>query len=290
MFNNPTEENPCEEPCAENKYPPATPPKKIKFKFITCQELDAGNYDMEYLIDGLLVARQPLIIAGPKKVLKTSVLIDLGVSLSEGVPFLNTNLFKINRRVRVGIMTGESGMGTIRETARRIQAAKGVFNHSDKLKLIDNHNLGFCEDLPKFNDPAHLEAVKDFIIENKLEVLIIDPAYLCMVGGSPENLFAQGAILIEMNKVCTSNHCLMALAHHNKKLNFSGNRNPYSIPDLEDIAYAGFQEWARQWILLGRRCAYEDGSGKHHLYMRVGGSAGHSACFSVNIEEGHQPH
>ena len=46
--------------------------KTVEFKRITCKELDAANYDLEYLIDGALVAGQPCILAGGKKTLKTS--------------------------------------------------------------------------------------------------------------------------------------------------------------------------------------------------------------------------
>ena len=38
--------------------------KPIEFRRITCADLDAAEYDLEYLIDGALVARQPCILAG----------------------------------------------------------------------------------------------------------------------------------------------------------------------------------------------------------------------------------
>ena len=54
-----------------------------------------ANYDLEYLIDGVLVAGQPCILAGGKKALKTSLLIDLGISLAMGGCFLGR--LKVNR-------------------------------------------------------------------------------------------------------------------------------------------------------------------------------------------------
>jgi hypothetical protein len=50
--------------------------------------LDAAPSEFTWLVKKVLVARQPTIIGGPKKVLKTSVLIDLGVSLATATHFL----------------------------------------------------------------------------------------------------------------------------------------------------------------------------------------------------------
>ena len=70
-----------------------------------------------------------------------------------------------------------------------------------------------------------------------------------------------------MGEVCAAAGCTMLLAVHNKK----GKVDPYSPPELEDIAWAGFQEYFRQWLLVGRRERYEPGTGDHHLWLNVGG-------------------
>src|SRR5262249_22080578 len=59
-------------------------------------------------------------------------------------------------------------------------------------------------------------------------------------------------------------------------------------PQLEDLAYAGVQEFARQWILLSHRSPFDpdDPDGKHELWLNAGGSAGHSLLRAVNIFEG----
>jgi hypothetical protein len=59
-----------------------------KYDWLTCKELDTGEFDLEYLIDRVLVSGQPCIIGGAKKSLKTSILIDLAISLATGHKFL----------------------------------------------------------------------------------------------------------------------------------------------------------------------------------------------------------
>ena len=248
--------------------------KPIEFRRISCAELDAATYDLEYLIDGALVAGQPCILAGGKKTLKTSLLIDLGISLAVGGCFLGR--LKVNRAARVGVMTGESGLATIQETARRIATAAGH-------RLADIGGLVFSDQLPQFASPAHMEALRRFLMNDELEVIIIDPAYLCVGEADHGNLFAMGERLQGIARACGETGATLILAHHNRK---TGKADPFSAPELEDIAWSGFQEFARQWLLVGRREPYEPGSGEHRLWLSAGGSAGHSDLWAVDIAEG----
>jgi len=70
------------------------------------------------------------------------------------------------------------------------------------------------------------------------------------------------------------------LVAHSKK-----NSNT-KTPELEELAFSGLQEFARQWVLVKRQEKYEPGSGSHKLWFEVGGSAGFSGRSSVHIEEG----
>ena len=67
-----------------------------------------------------------MIVGGPKKALKTSVLLDLAVSLGigEGVLFLNHYRFRVEKRVAVGMYSGESNAPTVATTVRNILASK----------------------------------------------------------------------------------------------------------------------------------------------------------------------
>ena len=257
------------------EFQPATG-GQLRFTGITSAELAAAEYDLEYLIDGLLVRGQPGLIAGPKKTLKTNLSIDLALSLAEAGLFLGR--FSVPTAVRVGVMSGESGAATIQETALRIAAAKGR-------SLPEYENAIWCFDVPQLDNAQHMAALADFIADHKLEVLILDPTYLMMLGLGDDagNLFVVGRFLKSLGELSQSTGCTPILCHHLRKTRTA----PYEPPELDEIAWAGFQEFARQWVLLGRRQRYDPADGGHHaLWMSVGGSAGHSGRWALNIDEG----
>jgi hypothetical protein len=212
-----------------------------------------------------------------KKTLKTNIAINLTLSLADGVPFLGE--FDVIRPTKVGLMSGESGAATIQETARRIALSK-------KRPLGANfRNAFWCFQIPELCNEQHTTALRDFIETNQLEVVILDPCYLMMLGiaDSAGNLFAVGGLLKQIAEIGQETGTTIILIHHTKK----GVVDPFEPPELEDIAWSGFQEFARQWFLIGRRKKYNpDKKGVHDLWLNVGGSAGHSGLWGVDIAEG----
>ncbi len=124
--------------------------KLLTYRRFTCSELAAAEFTIEYLVQGMLVAGQPCIMSGGKKSLKTSVAIDLAISLAMAGHFLGR--FKVTRGCRVLIMSGESGLATIQETAFRIAAAAG--RH-----LTDISSLIISDELPMLGNADHAEAL-----------------------------------------------------------------------------------------------------------------------------------
>lgn len=246
-----------------------------EFEGQSFRDFMAGSYEQDYFIEGLLVAGQPCVIAGSKKTLKRSVGLDLCISLAANEPFLGQ--FPISCCAKTGIMSGESGKVTIYETANRICSAKGI----DPLNYL-YPVMAF--ELPVLNEKTHLEGLHRFIEDHELDVIFIDPSYLCMpLGADAGNLFAVGALLAQITKLGERTGCTILLCHHNRK----STGQPHEPPELEDIAWAGFQEWARQWLLLGRRSGFRpDSNGEHELWMSVGGSAGHHGLWAVDVTEG----
>src|SRR5207253_2151692 len=100
------------------------------------------------------------------------------------------------------------------------------------------------------------------------------------------NMFQVGPLLLRIARVCREAGTTLVLVHHTTKPAGMLRMQAGEPLELEDLAYSGFQEFARQWLLVNRRQKYEAGSGEHLLWLNLGGSAGHSGCWGLDIDEG----
>jgi len=244
------------------------------YERLTMADLDKKRGPIEYDVAGILAARQPAIVAAVSKCMKTSTCCDLSLSLAIGGNFLGR--WPVPKARRVYLTSNESGEAVIADTLRRICEAAGV-------DMPSVENLLFGSVLPKMGSAAHEKALRKFLKAEGVEVLVIDPLYKAMPGGDVENLFITGELVSGVSDICAELGVTLVVVHHCKKRR---RDDPYGPSELESIAWAGFGEWARQWILLARREPYQPGTGEHKLWMSVGGSAGHSGMWGLNINEG----
>lgn len=250
--------------------------------FISSAEFAKANYKCRWLAEGVLVRNQPAVIGGAKKCLKTSLAIDLAISLGSATPFLGR--FDVPKPVNVAFMSGESGKAVIQETAKRVCAA----HDCDLAKC----SVDWSMELPKLATEIGLKKLGRDLADINADVVFIDPLYLCLVAGgsaSASNLYETGALLKDVATACLSAGATPILVHHSTKgSNKSGNKTSSSPApmDLDDLAYAGIAEFARQWILVSRRTSYDPDQHRHELLMNLGGSAGHSGRWNLDIDEG----
>lgn len=217
------------------------------------------------------------MIGGGSKTLKTTLAEDLAVSLASGTPFLGH--FAVPNPVNVGFISAESGMFTLQRNANAIAEARGL-------------NLGdlpifWGEKLPQICRATHLAALEAAIVAHRLQVMMVDPTYLMVLAGdtqgrSSAHVTDMGSILIGLTEIVQRTGCCILLIHHHRK----HKDDPFAPPELSDLTGAGYAEWARQWLLIGRREHYEHGTGIHRLWLNVGGSAGHSSLWTVDVNEG----
>lgn len=248
---------------------------------IDSQMLRDSKARLEWLVEEVFVTQQPAVVGGPKKSLKTTFACDLAISLGTGTEFLGH--FQVPKARRTAVLSGESGTAVIRETALRICQAKGI-------PLDRQCGVYWRFDLPRLGDEQHLAELTASLVGKNIEVVIIDPLYLCFVGSdrsfSPSNLYDVGPLLYRASKACLDAGATPILIHHATKGSEKRNSKTIEPPELGDLAFAGVAEFARQWLLLSRAKPYEPGKGRHEIVMSVGGSAGHSGFWHVAVSEG----
>ena len=246
------------------------------FKVWDCPSLMRADLQQTFLIENVLVEGQPCIVGGPKKCLKTSILIDMAIAMASATKFLGH--FEVPVAQQVLVMTGESGLVTIRNTIERVANAADI----DPRKLT---TLSICDKVPKLDNIEHLAAIAAIIDERKPDVVIFDPAYLMLAGDKQENVFVTGKQLQDITRLCLSHRVTPVLAHHNSK----GANRIGQKPDLDHLSFAGFAEFARQWILLERQRRFDPLAGEHHLTTLIGGSFGHGGEYDIVVREGQFP-
>lgn len=253
--------------------------------FMTPEDFDQREFKLAWLVPKVLVANQPCIVGGPSKVLKTSVMVDLAVSLGLGGDAKFLDHFPVKGDpVKVGFMSGESGGATIQETFRRVCRMRNA--------EVSKCNVYTSLELPRLSDSKHLRGLAIQIRKHDLKVIIIDPIYLALLAGNakanPANVMEMGPLLLGIARACLDVECTPILVHHtvkrpaNRSGGFKGSFEPI---EREDLAMAGFSEFARQWMLVNRRSRYDD-SGRHELWFSVGGSVGFGRLYAVDIDEG----
>lgn len=243
------------------------------------REFAARHYTAEdYLVNGMLVRGEPCVIGGPMKCLKTSIAVDLAYSMAAAAPFLGEFYA---REARVGLISGESGERTLWETAARIRRAKD---------RVPSDRLHWSFKLPCLIEKGWQRALVRWSKDNGLDFVVIDPTYLALLNAdaakSASNLMVMGAALKELADVMREAQATPALCHHCGKGAARTASLDWSPLELSDLSMSGFGEFARQWLLLSRREKYQPGTGDHKLWLNVGGSAGHSGLYALDVSEG----
>ena len=189
-----------------------------------------------------------------------------------GAGFLNH--FPVTRPVRTILACGESGWPVFKDNLHRIGLSRGLVED-------DLANLLVGVKLPKFGNSLHQTTLANDIIRFKAEVVILDCAYRCIPGDSVSNQFAMGEVLDSIGMALEAVGATLVLLCHTPKHVAAGE--PL---ELDNLAFAGFSEFAAQWLIVNRQRRYVPGSGRHDLWGVIGGRAGHSGTYAIGIDEG----
>jgi hypothetical protein len=236
--------------------------------------LQQEEYEESWLVENVLLAGQPIVIGGRKKVLKTGILCDLAASIATGGKFLGK--FQAVKQPVV-FVSGETGQQDIIKRMKAIAKCRNL-NFPDDLD-----DLRLCFKRIKLSKPGSRDWLLSKIAKIRPGLVIIDPLYRLMgLGGgedeaSPSNLYQMGDLLDEITDACQKTGGTLLLSHHFKK----------SAPDnldLDNLAYSGLAEFARQSILIRR--SQEFTTPKLNNLLIQFHRQGNGETYSVVVDEG----
>ena len=72
----------------------------------------------------------------------------------------------------------------------------------------------------------------EMMTDDEIDVLVVDPVYLCMPADDVNNIMAQGARLRRINDTCQEVGVTVLLAHHTKKTGKPDNRDLFHVATL----------------------------------------------------------
>ncbi|UUO05188.1 AAA family ATPase [Blastopirellula sp. J2-11] len=234
---------------------------------LTTAQLMARQAPRAWLLPGMLARHEAAVILGPSKCMKTSLAVDLCGALASGGKFLGQ--FAAERAFRVGFVGGEGAEQVVTDLAPRWSTAAQV-----DLSTLDRLVWGL--NMAELGDPVNLRRLTAWIERHQLEVVLIDAADF-----STATPRAQARQLRELVRCCLEAGATPILCCPTRK------ELPPRALSAADLASAACHAVARQWLLVNRRQAFEPGSGRHQLWLTLGG-AGQSRLWGVDIDEGQE--
>jgi len=243
------------------------------FDVMDGQILDSADLKIEYVIEGVLARGQQCCIGGPEKSCKTLIACEMAISLVTATPFLGR--FRVTRSQNTLLMSSESGVAVLQDNLRVLCRNRGS-------RLSDLKNFFLFPDTPDISQKVQLRKLRQTCKAKQIEVFIIDPMYLSMGSDlDAGNLFNVGSVLKGLSDLAQELGITLVVCHHTNKT--LGLGKPCK---LSNLAWAGWREWVRQWILINRKSEFDPNDGRHDLVLSIGGSAGHTGEYLVAIDEG----
>lgn len=221
------------------------------------------------LIDGILRAGEPMLLAGPEKSLKTSVTVDMAYSLASGTAFMGR--YNVPEPKRVWYYAAEP-------TARQIDTIGPIVAESKGISLESlAGNFAFSFNRKRFDNLASFAWLKEKLTKFKPDVAFVDCAYVTLPSEGSSDMSVKAEHLRDLDTAVMECGAQLVLVHHSKK-NIGCKK-----PEFDHVTGAGFSAWCRQWVFLNRRSKYKHGTGLHNLHMVL--SQGFGSGHRITIDE-----
>ena len=188
----------------------------------------------EYIVDGILIAPSLSIWYGPPGSLKTMILIDLAMSVCNGLPWLG---HRPGGETRQSIQTKESSVLWLDqdsgedEIERRFQAVAKAKNVDDR----NFHSLSFPMPAFQADDPGSVNLLIKTAQSLNAKLIIID-CLNAISGEADENSPQMANVMAGLRLVTERTGGAVAVVHHPSKDNGKNIRGHSSINSAIDLA------------------------------------------------------
>lgn len=141
-----------------------------------------------WLVEGWWTRQSHGIVAGEPKSFKSTLALDLMVSIASGKPFLGQ--FEVVEKGPVLLVQNENASWIIKDRLTKIRASKGLIGKVERINDT-RFNVTFPPELPihyvnqqgfNFSNEEHRLLLEQAILEIKPKLLVLDPLYLLFDG------------------------------------------------------------------------------------------------------------
>lgn len=147
---------------------------------------DISNYP-GWLVNGFWTRKSHGIIAGEPKSFKSTLSLDLAISVASGMPFLGE--FSVTEQGPVLVIQNENAPWIMKDRLEKIRAQKGLIGSIEKVDK--KYSINFPPELPLYylnqqgfslSVTEHKKFLEDLIIQVEPKLVVLDPLYLMFEG------------------------------------------------------------------------------------------------------------
>jgi RecA-family ATPase len=240
-----------------------------RFRRWAAHELLEQDRTFRWLARGLLCQPTYGMLGGPRKTLKTYLLLFIGLGVAAGEAVLGQ--FDVDEPGTVVYYVGEGGRIPMTRRLERVAEAIG-------------YNL---KDLPLFlhfetepmNSPVFQETLRRDLDELRPAAVIIDPFYAFHgTEVKAADLHQEGALLSSVSTPCAEAGASLLLGNHFNKTGTGRG--------LDRITQAGGQEWSDTWMLVSHRSEPDVDLGEFQLLLDIGSRQWGGATWDLDLRIG----
>jgi hypothetical protein len=175
-----------------------------------------------WLVEGFWTRKSHGIVSGEPKSFKSTIVMDLAISIASGKPFLGK--FTVVERGPVLIVQNENAAWIMKDRLIKIRGSRDLLGKID-ISETGEINVTWAPELPiyyinqqgfMFTDPAHREIVEKIMTTIKPKLVIFDPMYL-MFDGDLNQAKDLSPTLNWLLSIKEKHSCSVIVIHHWRK-------------------------------------------------------------------------